>query len=58
MTNIITGLVAMVLLVLFLGNYALTLNALPLWIIIVLILGLAIADYVKSLANNQENGEQ
>ena len=56
MANLITGLVGIVLAVVFLGTYAITLNELPLWLIIVGVLLLAVADFVLSLrADKQEH---
>lgn len=49
MVNIITGAVAIIMLAVFLGKYAITLNAVPLWVIILGVLAMAAADYVLSL---------
>ncbi len=49
MINLISGLIAVVLVSLFLGSYALTLNSIPLWIIIVGVLAMLVADFVLSM---------
>ncbi|MDH3638407.1 MAG: hypothetical protein OES09_08060 [Gammaproteobacteria bacterium] len=57
MSNLLTGLIAMAMIVMFLGKYAITLNALPLWIIIVGVLVLIAYDYISSLrATRNEPG--
>ncbi len=58
MVNLITGLIAIVIIVAFLGNYAYKINAVPLWIIIVGILAMVIADFVGSTRKGEnESGE-
>ena len=50
--NMITGLVGVALSVVFLGNYALQINSLPLWLIICAVLLMVIVDYLQSLRQN------
>jgi protein-S-isoprenylcysteine O-methyltransferase Ste14 len=57
MVNTITGAIAVVLIVMFLGEYAVTLNKLPLWVIIGGVLLLMIADYVLSFKAYREMKE-
>ncbi len=57
MANLITGAVAIVLIVVFLGKYAVTLNSLPLWIIIVGTLVLVGYDYFSSLRARRERDD-
>ena len=58
MDNIITGLIAVVLLVVFLGFYAYKIISVPLWIIIAGILALAIYDFYDSVQKGEgENGD-
>jgi hypothetical protein len=56
MINLITGLIGVVLFVVFLSHYAIILHSPPLWIILVGITTLMIADYVLSLKNGNNNG--
>lgn len=56
MVNLITGAIALLLVIVFFGQYALTLNTLPLWIIISVALALAVYDYVTSL-RRRPNGD-
>ena len=51
--NLVTGLIGITLVVVFLGNYAVKLASIPLWIIIVAVLTMAIADFVQSLRNQR-----
>lgn len=53
MINLVTGLIGVTLAVVFLGNYAVTLASIPLWIIIVTVLAMAIADFVQSVRENR-----
>lgn len=55
MGNIIAGLIAVVLISVFLLFYAVTLNTLPLWIIIVGVLALVVLDFVQSVRGKEEN---
>lgn len=57
MVRAITGLIGVVLLVVFLGYYAYRIGSIPLWMIIVGILAMAIADYVQSVITG-ENGNK
>lgn len=55
MTNLICGLVPVVLILAFLGNYAVKINSTPLWIIIVSVLALLLADFVQSVRSEKDN---
>ena len=58
MDNIITGLIAVTMLVVFLGFYAYKIISVPLWIIIVGVLALAIYDFYDSVQKGEgENGD-
>lgn len=57
MVRAITGLIGVTLLVVFLGYYAYRIGSIPLWMIIVGILAMAIADYVQSVITG-ENGNK
>lgn len=54
MTNMITGAIAAILFLVFVGEYAVTLHSLPLWIIIVAVASLLIADYLLSFKARRE----
>lgn len=49
MLNKITGAIAFIMIAMFLGEYATTINSVPLWIIIVSVLAMVAADYILSL---------
>ncbi len=49
MTNLITGLIAAAMVIVFLGFYAVRLDAIPLWIIIIAILAMVCVDFVQSV---------
>lgn len=51
-SNLIPGFVAALLFTVFLGFYALRLNSLALWVIIVSVLAMVIVDYVQSVRSN------
>ena len=55
MTNLITGLVAVTIVIVFLGNYAVKLGSIPLWIIIGSILAMAVTDFVQSVRERNDN---
>lgn len=60
MDNIVTGLIALSMLVVFLGFYAYKIISAPLWVIIAGILALAIYDLYDSIRKGQieiENGD-
>ncbi len=58
MDNIITGLIAIVLLVFFLGFYAYKVISIPLWIIIAGILAMVIYDFYESVKKSEgQNGD-
>lgn len=54
MDNKITGVIGMVMLVVFLGNYMIKIGSLPLGVVIVAVLALAICDYVLSIREDRE----
>ncbi len=55
MMNLISGLLPVVLVLAFLGNYAVKINSTPLWIIIVSVLALLLADFVRSVRGENDN---
>lgn len=58
MANAVTGLIGVILFVLFLGYYAYDLRSLPLGIIIAVVLIMVIVDYLQSLrADEQETNK-
>ncbi|MFQ5840562.1 MAG: hypothetical protein ACE5HK_07555 [Candidatus Methylomirabilales bacterium] len=54
MSNLISGVIAVLVVVTFLGYYAVRLESIPLWIIIVGVLAMILLDFVQSLRNGQE----
>lgn len=57
MTNLFSGLLPVVLVLAFLGNYAVKINSTPLWIIIVSVLALLVVDFVQSVrSENDDSG--
>ncbi len=58
MANLIAGLIAVLLIIVFLGNYAVTLNSVPLWVIIVVVLMMILIDYVGSLRKGEQESEE
>ena len=53
----ISGVVGIVMVVVFLGYYAVILESIPLWLIIVFVLCMAVIDYYRStFANGEQNG--
>ncbi len=58
MSNLISGLVAALLLTVFLGFYALRLNSLALWVIIGAVLAMVIADYVQSVRSDGDRNSR
>jgi ABC-type multidrug transport system permease subunit len=54
MLNKIAGAIALLMIVMFLGEYATTINAVPLWIIIVSVLAMVAADYLLSLKSKDD----
>lgn len=58
MISIITSAVAGVLVVAFLGYYAITLNRVPLWIVIIAVLGMLIADFVLTARGDKRREEE
>lgn len=57
MGNFIAGLIAVVLISVFLLFYAVTLESLPLWIIIVGVLALVVIDFVQSVRKDKDQSE-
>ena len=55
MIKFITGLIGTVLMIVFLGYYAISLNAIPLWIIIGGVLAMVCWQFVESLRENNSN---
>ncbi|MFQ5994527.1 MAG: hypothetical protein ACE5K1_05490 [Acidiferrobacterales bacterium] len=49
MTNLITGLIAALLVVVFLGYYAVMIGSIPLWIIIIVIVAVVLIELVQAL---------
>ena len=56
MTNFITGIIGIVLVVSFLGFMLVWVPAPPLIVIVVLVMGLLIVDFVQSLRSGNGNG--
>lgn len=56
MVNFLAGVFALLLLILFLGKYAVSINSIPLWIIILGSVALAISDFVTSMRKQNGNG--
>lgn len=52
----ISGAVGILMVVVFLGYYAVILASVPLWMIIVLVLGMAVVDYYRSTITNGDQG--
>lgn len=57
MINMITGTIATILFLIFVGEYAVTLHSLPLWVIIVGVASLLIVDYLFSFKAHREMEE-
>ena len=55
MKNLISGMLPVVLVLAFLGNYAVKINSTPLWIIIVSVLALMVFDFVQSVRSEKDN---
>ncbi len=55
MFTLITGVTAAVMVVVFLGYYALRIESIPLWIIIIGVLGMVIADFVRTLRQDKND---
>lgn len=53
----ISGIIGLVLLLLFLGKYALTINAIPLWIIIIACFAMPVVDFVQAVREEPESDE-
>lgn len=55
MFTLISGVTAAVMVVVFLGYYALRIESIPLWIIIIGVLGMVIADFVRTLRQDKND---
>ncbi len=55
MFTLITGVIAAVLVAVFLGYYALRIESIPLWIIIIGVLGMVIADFVRTFREDKND---
>jgi F0F1-type ATP synthase assembly protein I len=55
MVTLITGVIAAVMVVVFLGYYALMIGSIPLWLIIIGVLGIVIADFVQTLRQGEND---
>ena len=55
MFTLISGVTAAVMVVVFLGYYALRIESIPLWIIIIGVLGMVIADFVQTWRKEQHD---
>lgn len=55
MFTLISGVMALVMVVVFLGYYALRIESIPLWIIIIGVLGMVIADFVRTWRQRDKN---
>lgn len=59
MINAVTGIFALVVICVFLGYYAISINSLPLWVIIGAILVMIAVDVVQSIrSKDQQDTEQ
>jgi hypothetical protein len=58
MTNFISGLIAVVLISVFFGFYAVTLESIPLWIILVGVLALIVIDFVQSVRKGNDQADE
>lgn len=58
MTSLITALIAGALILGFLGYYAVTLNRVPLWVVIVGVLAMVITDFILTVRDElRRNGQ-
>lgn len=57
MVTLITGLIGALLVVAFLGYYAVMIGSIPLWIIVVVILVMAIVDFVQSIGKGKNQSD-
>ncbi len=55
MFTLIAGVTAAVMVVVFLGYYALRIESIPLWIIIIGVLGMVIADFVRTFREDKND---
>ncbi|MEW6333857.1 MAG: hypothetical protein AB1558_06280 [Thermodesulfobacteriota bacterium] len=55
MSNLISGLIAISLCTVFLFFYAVKMNSIPLWIIILANIGFAVVDFVQSIREGRKN---
>ncbi len=56
MANLIGGVIGLLGIVVFLGFYAIKIRSTPLWVIIVVILALAVFDFVQSVRKDRGGG--
>ena len=57
MANIISGSIAVLIVILFLGGLAISIGSIPFSIIVIGVLGLTITDFIESVKNNNnKNG--
>lgn len=55
MVTLISGVIAAVMVAVFLGYYALRIESIPLWLIIIGVLGMVIADFVRTLRQGKND---
>lgn len=58
MASLITGLIAVLMVLVFLGFYAVKVGAVPLWIIILAILAMVVFDFYKTGIQGQNETER
>ncbi len=58
MDNLIAGLIGATMVIIYLGYYAISLNAAPLWVIIVAILFMVCTDVFQSLRKGNRKSEK
>ena len=55
MATIIAGVISAVMVVVFLGYYAMRIGSIPLWLITIGVLGMVIVDFVQTLGHRKNN---
>lgn len=55
MVTLIAGVVAAVMVVVFLGYYALMIGSIPLWLITIGVLGIVVVDFVQTLGQRKND---
>lgn len=58
MINLITGIIGFAMVTIFLGYYFVALSFIPLWFIIIIVLGLVISDLILSLRSNGSQNDR